>query len=212
MQSHASKCGRTLNRPLLGHLKILHTLIGTGSAAFAAAVPYPAKVTQIPHKGQWNHKDGEKRLMDFKLCTLLVVFKLHTHRHECTHACMHACTYAPTQTHPHIHTHMRMYTQTHMHAFTHFQSPTHTHTHECMGVPVQQVISIIPWKNRRCLFIEYSLHHCWRAENQFWQTKLTRDQLWFIYSTCHCFTWKPVKLACIRSSHRGHCLSACVCA
>ena len=31
--------------PLFGHMKILHTLIGMGSAALAAVVPYPSKVT-----------------------------------------------------------------------------------------------------------------------------------------------------------------------
>ena len=36
--------------------KILHTLIGMGSAAFAAAVPYPGKVTRISHEGQWSAK------------------------------------------------------------------------------------------------------------------------------------------------------------
>ena len=38
--------------PLFGHRKILHTLVGTGSAALAAAVPYPGKVTRISSKGQ----------------------------------------------------------------------------------------------------------------------------------------------------------------
>ena len=37
--------------PLFGHRKILHTLIGMGSAVLAAAVPYPDKATQISHKG-----------------------------------------------------------------------------------------------------------------------------------------------------------------
>ena len=32
---------------LLGHTKILHTLIGMGSAAFVAAVPNPGKATRI---------------------------------------------------------------------------------------------------------------------------------------------------------------------
>ena len=31
--------------PVSGHTKVLHTLIGMGSAALAAAVPYPGKAT-----------------------------------------------------------------------------------------------------------------------------------------------------------------------
>ena len=38
--------------PLLGHMEILHTPIGMGSAALVAAVPYPGKVTGISCKGQ----------------------------------------------------------------------------------------------------------------------------------------------------------------
>ena len=30
-------------QPLFGHTKILHTMIGMGNSAFAAAVPYPAR-------------------------------------------------------------------------------------------------------------------------------------------------------------------------
>ena len=47
--------GRTfLNtlKPSSGHSKILHTLIGKGSAALAAAVPYPGKATRISREGQ----------------------------------------------------------------------------------------------------------------------------------------------------------------
>ena len=46
VQSHASTSVRTLKIPMLaavplfGHTKILHTLLGMGSAALAAAVPY----------------------------------------------------------------------------------------------------------------------------------------------------------------------------
>ena len=36
----------------LGHTKILHTLIGMGSAALAADVPYPGKEIRISRKGQ----------------------------------------------------------------------------------------------------------------------------------------------------------------
>ena len=42
--------------PLCGHTKILHTLVAMGSAALAAAVPYPCKVTRNSRKGQWNSK------------------------------------------------------------------------------------------------------------------------------------------------------------
>ena len=38
--------------PLFEHLKILHALIGMGSAAFVAAVLYPGKVTCISCKVQ----------------------------------------------------------------------------------------------------------------------------------------------------------------
>ena len=40
--------------PVSGHMKTLHTLTGTGSAALVAAVPYPCKVTQISHNGRWS--------------------------------------------------------------------------------------------------------------------------------------------------------------
>ena len=48
VQSHASTSVRALKTPKhwqlwLGHTKTLHTLIGMGSAALAAAVPYPGK-------------------------------------------------------------------------------------------------------------------------------------------------------------------------
>ena len=54
VQSHASKSGRTLKIPdtgshtLFAHTEILHTLIGMGSAALAAAAPFPGKATQFP--------------------------------------------------------------------------------------------------------------------------------------------------------------------
>ena len=38
--------------PLFGHTKIPHTLIGMGSTALVAAVPYPGKVIRIFHTGQ----------------------------------------------------------------------------------------------------------------------------------------------------------------
>ena len=37
---------------LFGHTKILHSLVGMGSAAFVAAVPYPSKATQISCEAQ----------------------------------------------------------------------------------------------------------------------------------------------------------------
>ena len=39
--------------------KILHTLIGMGSTALTAAMPYPGKATQISHMGQLSN--GEKK-------------------------------------------------------------------------------------------------------------------------------------------------------
>ena len=62
MQLHTSASVHTLKSPnagkytIAGHMKMLHTRIGVGSAALSAAVPYPGKATQISHKGQrsWN--------------------------------------------------------------------------------------------------------------------------------------------------------------
>ena len=61
VQLHASTSGRPLKKsqtlaaiPLFGHTKILHTLRGMGSAALAAAVPYPGTEIRISRKGQWN--------------------------------------------------------------------------------------------------------------------------------------------------------------
>ena len=62
VQSHASVSAHTLKTPQLadmpffGHMKILHTLIGMGSTARVAAVPYPGKATKISHKGQRSTK------------------------------------------------------------------------------------------------------------------------------------------------------------
>ena len=58
VQSHASttvrvKKSQTLEAiPLFGHTKILHTLVGMGSAALAAAAPYPGKTSRILREGQ----------------------------------------------------------------------------------------------------------------------------------------------------------------
>ena len=51
VQSHASTFARTLKitaTPLSGHTEILHTLIGMGSAALAAAVPYQVRPPEFP--------------------------------------------------------------------------------------------------------------------------------------------------------------------
>ena len=141
------KMSRTLKIPLLGHLNILHTLIGMGSAALAAAVPYPAKMTQIPHKGQWSHKnEEEKKAYRYFFCTLLVVFKLHTHTHTCAHA--------------------------HTHAYTHFHSPpTHpppSHTHTCVHGRASATGNKHNSLEDRCFFCEYSSHHYSRADRPNW--------------------------------------------
>ena len=39
---------------LFGYTKILYTLIRMSNTALAVAVPYPGKVTQISHNGQWR--------------------------------------------------------------------------------------------------------------------------------------------------------------
>ena len=49
---HQHLCARSKSQtlaaiPLFGHTKVLHTPVGTGSAALAAAVPYPGKATRI---------------------------------------------------------------------------------------------------------------------------------------------------------------------
>ena len=38
--------------PLFAHTKILYSLVGTGSAALAAPVPYPGMAARISHEGQ----------------------------------------------------------------------------------------------------------------------------------------------------------------
>ena len=54
---HASTSVHTLKTqtlaavPLVGHTKILHTLIGMGSNTLVAAVLYPHKATRISRKG-----------------------------------------------------------------------------------------------------------------------------------------------------------------
>ena len=40
-----------INNCVVGHTKILHTLIGMGSATLAAAVPYRGKATRIFRRG-----------------------------------------------------------------------------------------------------------------------------------------------------------------
>ena len=59
VQSHVSTSVHTLkipstvsHVPLFGHMKILHSLVGMGSAALVAAVPKPGMATCISHKGQ----------------------------------------------------------------------------------------------------------------------------------------------------------------
>ena len=49
MQQHlcARYCQTLAAVPLFCHTKTLHTLVGMGSAALAAAVPYPGKATKI---------------------------------------------------------------------------------------------------------------------------------------------------------------------
>ena len=71
VQLHASTAVHSLKKgknpkhwqpDLFGHLKILDMLIGMGSAALAAAVPYPGKVTRISHAGQRSTKNKQKRI------------------------------------------------------------------------------------------------------------------------------------------------------
>ena len=62
VQSHASASVRTLKIPntdshtIVWSPKLLHTLTGMGSAALAAAAPYPGKAARIPRKGQGRTK------------------------------------------------------------------------------------------------------------------------------------------------------------
>ena len=46
--------------PLFPHIKILHPLTGVGSAALAAALPYPGMAIWISPKGQWKTKNLNK--------------------------------------------------------------------------------------------------------------------------------------------------------
>ena len=41
----------------------MHTLIETGSAAFAATVPHPDKATRISRKGQRKYKENVSALV-----------------------------------------------------------------------------------------------------------------------------------------------------
>ena len=67
MQSHASASVRTLKFqtlaaiPFFGHTKIPHTLTGMGSAALAAAVPYPSKVSQFPARDKDVLKETDRQ-------------------------------------------------------------------------------------------------------------------------------------------------------
>ena len=78
LQHLAAACWKSQTqaaKQLLGHTKILHTLVGMGRVRViwsltprAAAVPYPGNVTWISHKGQWSIKlGGEKSTTKFKL-------------------------------------------------------------------------------------------------------------------------------------------------
>ena len=46
---------------MFGHTKILHTLIGMGSAALAAAVPRPGKATRISRKRQRRRRRRRRK-------------------------------------------------------------------------------------------------------------------------------------------------------
>ena len=79
VQSYASTSVRTLQIPntlaaipLSGHRKILHTLIGMGSAALAAAVPYPGKVNRISRKGQGSLKKKKKKMYQAHVKTVCI--------------------------------------------------------------------------------------------------------------------------------------------
>ena len=61
--------------PLFGHMKILHAMIGMGSAALVAAVLYPGKATWTSRMGQRSTK--KKLLKNHTLCTCSWV--QHTH-------------------------------------------------------------------------------------------------------------------------------------
>ena len=52
VQSHASPSVRTGGHTIVGHTDMLHTPVGMGSAALAAAVPSTSKATRISRKGQ----------------------------------------------------------------------------------------------------------------------------------------------------------------
>ena len=78
--------------PLFGHTKILHTLIGVGSTALAAVVPYLGKVTQIFHKGQWSSQEnsnswlGNESVLNCPHPTVVILLLF------CASSCCACCT------------------------------------------------------------------------------------------------------------------------
>ena len=67
--THVKKAPNLATIPLFQHAKILNTLVGMGSAAPAAAVPYPDKATRISRKELWSTKNVFKvRFLSNVLC------------------------------------------------------------------------------------------------------------------------------------------------
>ena len=87
VQMHVPPSARTLKiqtlaaTPSCGHTKTLHTPIGMGSAALAAAVSYPGKATWISHKGQWSKKKIFYKRHHSKLNHSLCIPLVHTVPH-----------------------------------------------------------------------------------------------------------------------------------
>ena len=71
VQAHASSSVPTLKIPntgnyTIGCTEIQHTLIGLGSTALSAPVPYPVKATQISCKRQWSTNKIKNKLIKAK--------------------------------------------------------------------------------------------------------------------------------------------------
>ena len=131
-QSHASTSARMskiLNTaaaragiPLLGHTKILHTLVAVGSVALAAAVPYQGMGTWISCKGQRSTKQKKMKYVNSEAQTHSPLPPWWGHLGACL---------APQLSEPCPPSACRT-AETHTHRDTHTQ--THTGTHKVMHI------------------------------------------------------------------------------
>ena len=134
VQSHASTSVRTLKIPNTGSHTIvwthkqLHTLIGMGSCALGAAVPYTGKPTWISCKRQWSTTPPPPLKQHTTHSVIKNMFCRSTHwfqhfppaplllpfMHSCLltrNTCTHECIHSHTRTHAHTHTHTHTHTE-----------------------------------------------------------------------------------------------------